>query len=151
MAIVRWNPAREMLNIEREFNRIFNSFGFKAGTESGDQEYENAVWSPLADITEDKDNYTLALDIPGVPKDDVKISFNNGQLTITGERKQEKEEKDKNYFRVERSYGKFYRSFNLPKEIKEDQIEAQFKDGQLSITVPKAEKVKPKEISIKVS
>ena len=150
MTLTRWNPTRELLDIEKEFNRLFNSFGRKFG--NGDnEEYENAVWTPLTDVTEDKDNYTISLDIPGVSKENVKISYNNGQLTVSGERKQEKEEKEKNFYRVERSYGKFYRAFNLPQEIKEDNIEAQFKDGQLNITVPKAEKVKPKEIEIKVS
>jgi HSP20 family protein len=155
MTLTRWNPGRELLNMEREFNKLFNSFGTRFGvnrdTENGNEEYENAIWSPLTDVTEDKDNYSLSLDIPGVPKENVKISYTNGQLVISGERKQEKENKDKNYYRVERSFGRFYRSFNLPQEIKEDQIEASFKDGLLNITIPKAEKVKPKEIEIKVS
>ena len=153
MTLTRWNPGRELLNLEKEFSRLFNSFGNRFGStsENGNEEYENAVWMPLTDITENKDNYVLELDIPGVPKENVKISYTNGQLSITGDRKQEKESKDKNYYRVERTYGKFYRSFSLPQEIKEDEIEAKFKDGQLTITVPKAEKVKPKEIAIKVS
>jgi HSP20 family protein len=155
MTLTRWNPTRELLNMEREFNKLFNSFGTRFGISpgngEGEEEYENAIWSPLTDITEDKDNYLLSLDIPGVPRENVKISYTNGQLVISGERKQEKENKDKNYYRVERSYGRFYRSFNLPQEIKEDQIEANFKDGQLNITIPKAEKAKPKEIAIKVS
>jgi HSP20 family protein len=155
MTLTRWNPGRDLLNMEREFNKLFNTFGPRFGitrdADSGSDEYENAVWSPLTDVTEDKDNYLLSLDIPGVPKENVKISYTNGQLVISGERKLEKENKEKNYYRVERSYGRFYRSFNLPQEIKEDQIEASFKDGQLNITIPKAEKAKPKEISIKVS
>ena len=155
MTLTRWNPGRELLNMEREFNKLFNTFGTRFGvardTDNGSDEYENAVWSPLTDVTEDKDNYFLSLDIPGVPKENVKISYTNGQLIISGERKLEKESKEKNYYRVERSFGRFYRSFNLPQEIKEDQIEANFKDGQLNITIPKAEKAKPKEISIKVS
>jgi HSP20 family protein len=155
MTLTRWNPGRELLNMEREFNKLFNTFGTRFGvthdSDNGNEEYENAIWSPLTDVTEDKDGYLLSLDIPGVSKENVKISYNNGQLVISGERKQEKETKEKNYYRVERSFGKFYRSFNLPQEIKEDQIEASFKDGQLNITIPKAEKVKPKEIAIKVS
>ena len=153
MTLTRWNPAKDLLNIEKEFSRLFNSFGNRFGltSENGNEEYENAVWMPLTDITENKDSYVLELDIPGVPKENVKISYTNGQLSISGDRSQEKESKDKNYYRMERSYGKFFRSFNLPQEIKEDGIEAKFKDGQLTITVPKAEKVKPKEIAIKVS
>ncbi len=152
MAITKWNPSRELLNVEREFNRLFNSLGNRFGlSESSDmEEYENAVWTPLTDIAEDKDNYVLKLDLPGVSKDDVKISYTDGMLNISGERKQEKETKDAKYHRMERAYGKYFRSFTLPSKIKEDKIDAEFKDGQLMITVPKAEEAKPKEIPIKV-
>lgn len=153
MAIVRWNPSRDLLNVEREFNRMFrtlsNRFGFGNGDEL-EREYENAVWMPLTDVYENKDNYMLTMDLPGINKEDVKISYNDGQLSISGERKQEKETKDGSYQRVERNYGKYFRSFTLPKKIKEDKIEAEFKNGQLTITVPKAEETKPKEIDIKV-
>lgn len=152
MSLVRWNPARELLNMEREFNKLFNIFGKRFGFSDADtkDEYENAVWMPLTDIKEDKDNYYVMLDLPGVSKDDVKVSYSDGQLSISGERKQEKEDKDAKYHRVERVYGKYYRSFTLPLKVKEDKIEAVFKDGQLSITVPKAEEAKPKELEIKV-
>jgi len=153
MALVEWNPSKELLGIEREFNRMFNNLGNRFGFGNGDnvdKEYENAVWSPLSDVYEDKDNYVLTLDLPGIKKDNVKISYVDGQLNISGERKNEKESKDGTYHRVERSYGKYFRSFSLPKEIKEDKIDAEFKDGQLTITVSKAEEVKPKEIDIKV-
>ena len=153
MALVKWNPSRELLSIEREFNKMFNSLSNRFGFGNGDdvdKEYENAVWSPSSDIYEDKENYVLTLDLPGIKKDNVKISYVDGQLNISGERKNEKESKDGTYHRVERSYGKYFRSFSLPKEIKDDKIDAEFKDGQLTITVPKAEEVKPKEIDIKV-
>ncbi len=152
MALVKWSPERELLNVEREFNKLFRSFGRGFGTtpEEGDVEYENAVWMPLTDISEDKDRYTIRLDLPGVSKSDVKISYVEGQLNISGERKQEKESKDSKYHRMERIFGKYYRSFTLPQQIREDQIEAEFKDGQLSIIVPKAEEAKPKEIEVKV-
>lgn len=152
MSIVRWNPARELLNMEREFNRLFNVFGKRFGFSESDtkDEYENAVWMPLTDIKEDKDNYYVMLDLPGVSKDDVKVSYSDSQLSISGERKQEKEEKDAKYHRVERVYGRYYRSFTLPSKVKDDKIEAEFKDGQLKITVPKAEEAKPKELEIKV-
>jgi len=105
---------------------------------------------PLTDIKEDKDKYFLMLDLPGVSKDEVKVGYNNGQLSISGERKQEKESKDSKFHRVERVFGRYYRSFTLPQKIKEDKIEAEFKDGQLMITVPKAEEAKPKELEIKI-
>lgn len=148
MALVKWNPEKELLDIEREFKKMFNRFGI--GTQEAESEYENAVWSPLTDISEDKDNYTLTLDLPGVKKSDVKISFVDGVLSISGERKQEKETKESKYHRVERAFGRYYRSFTLPAKIKADDINAEFTDGQLTITVPKAEEAKPKEIEIKV-
>jgi HSP20 family protein len=154
MTLVRFNPVRDLLNVEKEFNRMFRSFedrfsfSKKEDTENG---YENAVWMPLTDIYEDKDNYKIKADLPGIKKNDVKISFSNGELSISGERIQEEESKDSRTHRVERVYGKYYRSFTLPKEIKEDKIKAEFKDGQLTITIPKAEEVKPKEIEISVN
>ena len=154
MTLVRFNPARELLDMEREFNRMFNSFGNRFGLtkkDGKDDEYENAVWVPLTDVAEDNDNYYLKADLPGIKKDDVKISYSDGSLSISGERSQEKETKDKKFHRIERSYGKYYRSFSIPKEIKEDKIKAEFTDGQLNITIPKAEEVKPKEINIKVN
>ena len=154
MSLVRFNPVKDFLNVEREFNRLFKTFDERFGIRRNDDQengYENAVWTPLTDIYEDKDNYIIKADLPGLKKDDVKISYTDDQLEICGERAQEKETKDAKWHRVERSFGKYYRSFTLPKEIKQDNIKAEFKDGQLAITIPKAEEVKPKEIEIKVS
>jgi len=153
MAIVRFNPVRDLLDVEREFNRMFSNFGSKFGIakKDGDEEYENAVWMPLTDIYEDKDNYKIKADLPGIKKSDVKISYSDGELSISGDRVQELETKDSKCHRVERTFGKYYRSFTLPKEIKEDKIKAEFKDGQLTITIPKADEVKPKEIEISVN
>lgn len=154
MTLVRWNPVRDLFSVEREFSKLFrdfeNKFGFPAenNEENG---YENAVWMPLTDIFEDKDNYTIKADLPGINKKDVKISFNNGELSISGERVQETENKDAKSHRIERTFGKYFRSFTLPKEIKTDMIKADFKDGQLTITIPKADEVKPKEIEISVN
>ena len=154
MTLVKFNPVKDLLDVEREFNRIFNSMGnrFEVTRKEGfDEEFDNAVWMPLTDIAEDNDNYYLKVDLPGIKKQDVKISYIDGNLSISGERVQDKEAKDKKIHRIERSYGKYYRSFNIPKEIKDDKIKAEFKDGQLTITIPKADEVKPKEIDIKVS
>jgi len=153
MTLVRWNPARELFNVEREFRKLFNDFEGRFGVKKNDQEdeYENAVWAPLTDISEDKDTYRIHLDLPGVKKEDVKISFEDGKLNIAGERKQEKESDDSKYHRIERVYGKYFRTFNLPKEIKADEISANYKEGTLTISIPKAEEVKPKEIEIKIS
>jgi len=154
MTLIKFNPVRDLLDIEREFNKMFNTLGSRFGIthkEVIDEKYDNAVWMPLTDISEDKDNFYLKADLPGIKKEDVKISYTDGTISISGERNQEKETKDKKYHRIERSYGKYYRSFNIPTEIKEDKISADFKNGQLTITIPKAEEVKPKEIDIKVS
>ena len=153
MAIVRFNPIRDLLDVEREFNRMFSNLGSRFGIakKDGDEEYENAVWMPLTDIYEDKDNYTIKADLPGIKKSDVKISYSDGELSISGERVQELETKDAKCHRVERTFGRYYRSFTLPKEIKEDKIKAEFKDGQLTVTIPKADEVTPKEIEISVN
>jgi HSP20 family protein len=153
MAIVRWNPMRDLMSMEREFNRIFNSLDRKFGFGESDrenEEFENAVWMPLTDILEDDNRYCLNIDLPGIKKEDVKINYTNGQLSISGERKMESEEKNTKYHRAERSYGKYYRSFTLPQKIKENEIDAEFKDGQLKISIPKSEEAKPKQLEIKV-
>ncbi|MCH8325542.1 MAG: Hsp20/alpha crystallin family protein [Bacteroidetes bacterium] len=148
MTLIKWNPTSDLFNLEKEFNKMFNKFGISRADEDA---YENAVWSPLADISEDDDKYVIKLDLPGIDKKDVKLSFIDGQITISGEKKQENKEKNTKYHKVERMFGKYYRSFLFPAEIKEDKIDAQFKNGQLTITIPKADEVKPKEIEIKVS
>jgi HSP20 family protein len=153
MAIVRWNPMRDLMSMEREFNKIFNSlerkFGFNEG-ERDNEEFENAIWMPMTDILEDDNQYYLNIDLPGIKKEDVKINYNNGLLSISGERKMENVEKNAKYHRAERVYGKYYRSFTLPQKIKENEIDAEFKDGQLKISIPKAEEAKPKQLEIKV-
>jgi HSP20 family protein len=151
MALVRWNPNRELANFEREFNRMLNSLGRGFNFDRDvDQELENAVWSPLTDISETDDEYVMKMDLPGVKKDDVKISVQNGELIISGERKEEKEEKKTQHHRIERNYGKYYRSFTLPENVDEENIEAEFNDGSLTVKVPKTEEAKPKEIDVKV-
>ena len=153
MTLVKFNPVRDLIDFEREFNKMFNSLENRYGISKSkdvDTEYENAVWMPLTDIYENKDNFSLKIDLPGIKKEDVKISFANGKLNISGERTQEEETKDAKSHRIERSYGKYFRSFNLPELIQADKINAEFNNGQLTITIPKAEEAKPKEIEIKV-
>lgn len=152
MAIVRFNPMRDLLNVEREFNRLFNTLENRLGVSEKQVEnggWENAEWMPLTDIYENNDNFILKLDLPGMKREDVKLVYTNGQLSISGERRHEVMN-DIRQHRVERTYGKFYRSFSLPQQIQQDKIEAEFKDGQLTITIPKAEEAKPKELDIKI-
>lgn len=152
MSLVRFNPARDLLNVEREFNRLFRSFENRFGLSSRrdiEEEYENALWTPLADISEDKNNYTIQLDLPGVKKEDLKLSCSDGNISISGERKEEKVSDTTKYHRVERNYGKYFRTFSLPQNIQQDKINAEFKDGQLKITIPKKDEARPKEIEIR--
>jgi HSP20 family protein len=108
-------------------------------------------WFPVVDIKENKDEFAVLAELPGMKKEDVHITFSDGKLVIEGERKKEQEENEANYHRVERSYGKFCRTFQLPSGIQANKIAADFKDGILKIKLPKSEEVKPKEIEVKVS
>ncbi len=147
MAITRWRPFRDILSVQDEMNRLFEDF---FGHRPARVEWTEGVWTPSVDVSEDKDSVIIKAEMPGMNKDDVKISIQDNLLTLKGEKKQEKEEKDKNYHRIERSYGSFCRSFQLPTSVKTDTIEASYKNGVLSITLPKTEEVKPKEIPISI-
>jgi HSP20 family protein len=153
MSLVRWNPARELatwpsdlFGIQREMNRMFD--GFFRGT--GDEDYAISSWTPAVDIAEHDDEYLVKVELPGVNKDEVKLTLENNILTIRGEKNQEKETKKENYHRVERNYGSFQRSFTLPAAVKADKIDASYKDGILTVSLPKAEEAKPKQIEVKV-
>jgi HSP20 family protein len=107
-------------------------------------------WAPRVDIAETENEFIIKAEIPEVKKEEVKISVDNGVLSIRGERKQEKEEKGKKFHRIERYYGSFTRSFTLPDNVDETKIEASFKDGMLNIQIPKSEKSKPKALDVKI-
>jgi HSP20 family protein len=154
MSLIRWNPARELsafptdvLNIQRNINRMFDSF---LRGDMFDREDLPSTWTPAVDIAERDDEYVVKVELPGVTRDDVKITSQDNVLTIRGEKKHEKESKGMNYHRTERAYGSFQRSFTLPGTVKEDKIEAEFKDGTLVITLPKAEEAKPRTIEVQV-
>jgi len=142
-----WSPFRDLVNMQQEVGRLFDGL-------VGDFDKDGdlmASWSPRADVSESSDAYTIKAELPGVNKNDVKITLHENVLTIKGEKKQEKEEKDKNLHRIERSYGSFERSFSLPSGLKSEKIDAAYKDGVLTITLPKAESAKPKEIEVKAA
>ncbi len=145
MTITRWNPVNDLMTLQREMNRVFNGITPKPAR---DEDYESAVWSPMVDIVEDADKYLLSFDVPGVSREDIKMNFTENTLKISGERKTVEESKDATSHRVERMFGKFYRSFNFPSQVNADKISASYKDGVLHVTVPKAEEVKPKQIPI---
>lgn len=129
-------------------NRIFDQF-FR-GDRSIDDSFLGRDWTPAVDVVENPDAYVLNAELPGLNKDEVKITLENNILSIRGEKKNEMEKKEGNYHRVERSYGLFERSFTIPGSIKSNDIDAQFKDGVLTLTLPKAEESKPKLIDVKV-
>ncbi len=150
MAIVRWRPMRDLMNVQDEMNRVFDRFfGSNWNEEQGVT--EGSLWAPIVDLTENKEEITVQAEIPGLKKDEIHINYKDGVLTMEGERRQVRDEKDVNYHRVERSYGKFSRSFRLPVAIQEGKISADYKDGVLTIHLPKSEEAKPKEIEIKVN
>jgi HSP20 family protein len=144
----RWDPFKEMEEISERFNRLFGRL--PARRESGREALTVADWAPTVDISEDDREYLIKAEIPEVDKKDVKVTLQEGVLTIQGERKQEKEEKGKKFHRVERSYGTFLRSFTLPEEVAEDKLKAEFKDGMLLVHLPKSERAKPRAIEVKV-
>ncbi len=154
MALIRWNHTRdlpswpsEVFGLQRDVNRMFDNF-FRGGLQ--DDSTELSAWTPAVDIAEQKDAYLVKVELPGVRKEDVKITLESSILTIRGEKKQDTETATENYHRVERCYGSFQRSFTLPTTVKADRIEAVYKDGILNITLPKAEEAKPKQIEVKV-
>lgn len=149
MKLVRWSPARDLLNIQDEMNRVMDRFFSPELFEGSD--FSTSRWLPNMDVQEDKDRFTISMELPGLSKDDVSLTVREGMLTIEGERKQEDEKEGVNYHRVERRYGKFLRSFQLPVRVQEDKIEAVFKEGVLTVQIPKAEEVKPKQIAVKIA
>jgi len=155
MSLIRWNPTHDlptfpgdMLNMQREINRMFDSF-FRTGRHE-DADLVASTWSPAVDIVEQDDDYIVKVELPGVSKDDVKITMEDNVLTIRGEKSQEKETKKGSHHRMERSYGSFQRAFTLPTTVKSDKIEASFKDGILNVKLPKAEEAKRKQIEVTV-
>ena len=146
----RWNPLKELEEMEKRLSTIF---GRAPVTTGGEKKEAIAVaeWSPLVDITEDEKEYLVKAELPEMKKDEIKINVQNDVLSISGERKYEKEEKDKKYHRVERAYGSFMRSFTLPEDADGSKVNAEYKDGVLKIHLPKSEKAKPKTIEVKVS
>ena len=149
-ALTRWDPFKEMEETQNRLARIFGLTPARVGN-SDKEAMTIAQWAPSVDISEDDKEWLVKADLPEVKKEDVKVTVENGVLTITGERKFEKEEKDKKYHRIERSYGNFLRSFTLPEGADGGKVAAEFKDGVLKVHLPKSEKAKPKAVEVKVA
>ncbi len=146
MNLVRWNPMREMETLHNRINRFFDDSFFPAL--SLDDDTSLGSWKPVVDIYENEDTVVVKAELPGVDKKDIKVDLKDGVLTLTGERSHEKEVEKENYCRKERAFGRFHRSFTVPTEIDPDKIKAEFKDGVLTVEIPKPEEQKPKKITV---
>jgi len=145
MALTEWRPMADLFSIRDEMDRLFDDVFTHSPFRRGLLEYR---WNPRIDIAETTDEIVVKAELPGMTREDVNISITDNVLTLKGEKKQEEEIKEENYHHVERSYGSFQRSFTLPTSVKPEDAKATFKDGILSINVPKREEAKPKKIKI---
>ena len=150
MELVRWDPFRELEDVSDRLNRMFSRPPMRTSA-GGKENMMVAEWTPSVDISETDREYQIKAEIPDVKKEDVKVTLENGVLTIQGQRKQEREDSGTKYHRIERSYGSFARVFSLPDAIEEKNVKAEFKDGILNLHLPKSEKAKPKAIDVKVA
>ena len=146
MNLVQWEPfSRDFAALANRFNRAFDR------NPSDDNRESVSLWRPAVDIFEEKDDVVIKAELPGMNKDDIDLRVENNVLTLTGQRKREKEVTEDGYFRSERAYGTFSRSFTLPTTVDVSKIAASYKDGVLSVNLPKAEEAKPKQIDVKVA
>lgn len=147
MTLQRFEPFRELMNIQERMNRLFGDLGAQAPVES---EWATATWAPAVDIYETPQKIVLNADLPGIKQEDIQVSVERDRLVLRGERKFESEVNRENYHRVERSFGTFARSFTLPPNIDQENIRADYKNGVLQVTLPKRDIVQTKQINIKV-
>lgn len=143
-----WSPFVGLSTLRDEMNRLFDltSPGF-----TGREDRLLGTWSPPLDVFQDKDNVFVKCELPGMKKEDIQISLNENTLTISGERKQEREIKEGDGYRSERFFGRFHRSVTLPVPVQANKVTAHYKEGILAVTLAKAEEAKPKQIEVQVS
>lgn len=148
-ALTRWDPFRELDELQKRLSMLFGRAPVKT---NGEQQEALTVteWAPLVDIVEDDNQYVITAELPGLKKEEIKVGVQDDVLTISGERKYEKEEKNKKFHRIERAHGSFSRSFTIPENSDGDTVSAEFKDGILQVHLPKTETVKPKQIEVAV-
>lgn len=144
MALIRWQP-RESFALNREIDNLVSKFWGDLDT------WQGTGWHPRVDVTESEQEFTVTAELPGLSKKDIAVTLEDNVLTIEGERKHEDEQKDKQFYRRERAYGTFKRSFGLGTEVDADKIAANYKDGILILTLPKSETAKPRQIEVAVS
>lgn len=146
MAIVKYNPFRDLRAMQEQMNRLLDM----AWNREGGEELREGIWQPPVDIYEDENSVVIKAEVPGVDQKEIDIRIEDNTLTIRGERKHSQEVKKENYHRVERYYGSFQRSFSLPHTINQEKVKATCEQGVLTITLPKREEKKPKQISVEV-
>ncbi len=147
MALIRWEPVRELNTIQNEMNRLFNTF-FEAPGGQGGGSATARRWIPAMDLVETNDDFVLRADLPGLSEDDVNIELEDSVLTISGQRKAEHEERKEGYYRVERASGTFSRSLTLPEGVDPEKVSARFDRGVLEVRIPKPEQRKPRKVTI---
>lgn len=151
MALTRWDPFRELEDMNERLSRVIGRTGLARGREGGGKDtLVDFDWAPSVDIAETPEDFQIKAELPEVKKEDVKISIEDGVLRISGERKQEKEEQGKKWHRVERTYGSFLRTFALPTNVDESKVRADYKDGVLTLRLPKSAEAKPKSVQIPI-
>jgi HSP20 family protein len=144
MAITRWDPFRDLLNLQNDMTRLFGrAYGEEGGGET------RTAWAPPMDIYETQDGYRVVTELPGFAPDEVDVTVNDGTLTIKGERRFYDEVNQENFHRIERRFGQFQRLVSLPSQVQADKVEASFDKGVLTVSIPKAEQAKPKRVEIK--
>lgn len=144
MNIIKYDPFRDLRNLQDEMNRLFSA-GFPRVS---NQEELSTGWAPSVDIYENENNVVLEAELPGMKREDFELSIENNIITLRGERHFEKKDEGDNYHRVERAYGSFTRSFNLPRTVATDEIKAEFNNGVLSVTMPKKAEAKARKIEV---
>jgi len=147
MALIRWEPVAELNTIQNEMNRLFNTF-FDQPAPAGRGGAPSRRWIPAMDLVETADHYVLRADLPGLDDDDVNIQLEDNTLTISGERKTQREQNEEGYYRIERAFGTFTRSLTLPDGVNPDAVQAHFDRGVLEIRIPKPEQRKPRQVQI---
>ncbi len=145
MAIIRWDPYRDLVTMRERMNKLFEDLVTQKGE---DKDIASSAWSPAVDIYETDSELVLTAEIPGIEEKDIEINIEDSTLTIRGERRFEKETKEENYHRIERSYGSFFRSFTLPSYVDHEKIEAEHENGILKIRMPKKAELKPRKVRI---
>lgn len=148
MAIVRFDPFREMDRLQNEVNRLFE--GYTQAPDGNSNPAAARLWSPAVDIAENQDEIVLRAELPGMRQEDIDIELTGDTLTLRGERKFDNEERRENFVRVERSYGRFQRSFTLGVPVQHDAVQAGYKDGILQVRLPKSEATKPRKVQVNI-